>query len=145
MRRSPMALLAMACSALSCSESYDVCRNAGPEGDPPPSYAETLDEFAGPLREDGSREFCSSVGEGRCADGKQFVYRAGIFVFEVRYFNEEGEYVASAAQGDVASEPCDGAGFHPSLSAVRCQRPDIMPLCEGGFSVTSFPFDDGEP
>jgi len=103
----------------------------------------TLDAWAGPVRDDGSREFCSYIVEGSCADGKRFIAQAGGFGTYLHYFDDAGELVAMASQGDIIFDHCDGGFFAPSLSAVRCDSPEWTPLCGDGPAEISLPFGDG--
>ena len=128
-------VLAVGLAAVSGCESLkgsDNCETESPDGGMPPTYAGTLEALAGPLRENGVRERCSSfegsyISEGTCADGKRFLSRNTGFVSETRYFDDDGRYVGHTSGSDVVDE-CTPY-FHPSLAAEQCQDPQERPLC----------------
>ena len=95
----------------------------------PRTYDQTLDEWAGPPRADGTRERCAAVEIGRCSDGKQFLAQLAIFTAEVRYFDDEQNFLGGAYAGDVILEGCPNGSWGPSRKAVRCQVVEHAPLC----------------
>ena len=123
----------IACGALGCGDSD--CR-----GDPYPplSYADTLDEWAGPLREDGTRERCVDVDEGTCSDGKRFLARLGGFAADVRYFDDSGEVTGGGHQGDIVIDGCSGSFF----GSVHCKQPTGGPLCGDATHELLLPYND---
>lgn len=104
----------------------------------PHTYDETLDEWAGPAKADGARPNCNTVEVGQCADGKQFLAQLTIFTAEVRYFDDQHQFLGGAEQGDVIRDDgCTPGTYGPSREAVRCQVAQHAPLC-GDESNTNF-------
>ena len=139
MRTTVLACAAALCGVLGCD---DDCPRLGYD---PVSYDDTLDQWAGPEREDGTRAACASVVEGVCADGKGFLAHGVVgisFTSEVRYFDAAGEFVGGAFAGDLVINGCAGyAG--PSRRAVRCNEPEGAPLCgDAVVGELSLPFAD---
>src|SRR5262245_34355953 len=95
----------------------------------PRSYDETLDEWAGPLQADGTRERCATVESGRCSDGKQFLAQLGGFTADVRYFDAEHNFLGGAFEGDIIMGGCPNGYWGPSRKAVRCKVVEHAPLC----------------
>ena len=95
----------------------------------PRSYDETLDEWAGPLQADGRREQCAAVESGRCSDGKQFLALLGGFVSDVRYFDDDHQFLGGAFETDVIFSGCPSGSWGPSRKAVRCKVVEHAPLC----------------
>ena len=95
------------------------------------------------MGESGQRPYCANVGEGTCADGKRFIFVGGFHQL-VYYFDASATSVAYASQDDVGRDPCLGADFSPSLSAVRCEQPR-QSSCGGPLEAIDLPFMDGRP
>ena len=132
MREQLLLCLGMLCSLHGCGGSP-----CGDNSYPPVSYGETLDEWAGPLLEDGTREHCATVEGGRCSDGKQFLAQVGIFTSDVRYYDYDQNFLGGAFAGDVIIEGCPNGAWGPSRQAVRCKVIEHAPLCG---DVTTDPF-----
>ncbi len=131
-----------------CGEGLDALDDASSHTVPPPfaGYVEALADWPTP----GSCE--GAAVRGRCADGKELLYRNGGFTSEVRYFRE-GQLVGMVTSGDVGFCPslCPFSHFYGSLDGVRCDVLELEPLCAGsslGLDASGalyLPFANGQP
>jgi hypothetical protein len=122
--------------------TYDDCGGGEP---PQVSYQETLEEWL-----EIAPAVCAQITEGECLSGKRFLYLAGGFVSQVRYFDETGQLLGQATSTDVISSECGNvrgcsAYFTPTFEAVRCLEPQGQPLCGDAEPQLYLPFADGEP
>lgn len=140
--RGTLALTSLLAALLSVGCGSDC--DGGLMGSMTATYEQTLDEYAGPVRTDGTRPYCSETEQGRCADGKQFV--AGQFYLggSVRYFDDSHTLVAWAAGWDHEIEAvCPPTRYQPNRVAVRCTIVEHAPLCGEATTDLVLPYAAG--
>jgi hypothetical protein len=106
--------------------------------------------FAFALSRWTSEAMCQGVvARGRCADGKDLLFWKLGEATEVRYYDSEGRPIGVALLGttSVCGDPCPRESFYGPLEALRCDEPEMGPLCGPFVRVDAgdLPFADGRP
>lgn len=70
---------------------------------------------------------------GLCSDGKRFLYDAGGYTLEVRYF-DGSDLVGAVLGGDVGNCPsaCPFSRYYGNIKDVTCEIAELEPLCPAG-------------
>jgi hypothetical protein len=150
MRTALLVGVGLLCGLTGCSEviSTGDC-SSDPyrvEPHPPLTRDAALDEWAGPVRADGTRERCAAVYEGSCADGKRFLFWDTDGAVDAVYFGENGDVVGGVHRYDFVIDGCTGSFF----GDIHCQNGVGAPLCgdapagEASWRLRSFSISSGE-
>jgi len=76
----------------------------------------------------------SSLVGGTCSDEKQWLFLAGGYTSEVRYFDGSGDFIGLGTTTDVLDETCAGRGYYPE--PIRCSEAVVTEVhCGNDYAV----------
>jgi hypothetical protein len=138
----PILCLVAACGVAACSEVVNtgVCPVDPYRVEPyePLSREVALDEWAGAVREDGTRERCAEVYEGSCDGGKHFLLWESSSASDAIYFNDSGDVAGGVHQAAWVIDGCSGRFF----GDIHCIAAVGAPLCGDTTGEVELPFND---